>query len=470
MKWLATGACALVGMAAPAGGAELAVSRNVWMDPNPRFLATDRYNPGELVPQVEADCAVDPANPDHIVVSAAYFDAALAEPPKHGNWRNRTAGCTLYSTDGGKTWTPVREPFWGEYNLRVAYSRRFGDAYRYGIIGKKWMDIQRSQTHGARWESQQTQAAVDGEFPVDGDHPCLAVDNSPESPFYGRIYVAATKRFLWFNDRRGAPDGYQRCAHRIASGTFMMDDLCVLRNGEVVLAYRQYEKVDGEWPVRFRLRLSADGGRSLSEPAEIVKLPFIPYARPTEPGKVFYPGVGTDSQASFAVDPNTDRFYCAYMNLVEGKQRLFLIHSDDRGKTWSAPVRVSPAAPHASDQFQAQIAVNPRGEPGIVWFDTRLHPGREAYDVYFAFSQDQGVSFQEVRVSSQSSHAVWTFNQEQVPLDQWIVPGFDSRRHLTRGDYIGLAADARGDFVMAWPDCRNDNRQQMYFAEVAVKR
>jgi hypothetical protein len=33
------------------------------------------------------------------------------------------------------------------------------------------------------------------------------------------------------------------------------------------------------------------------------------------------------------------------------------------------------------------------------------------------------------------------------------------RRHLTGGDYNGLTSDVNGDFVMVWPDCRQDHRQ-----------
>jgi hypothetical protein len=42
------------------------------------------------------------------------------------------------------------------------------------------------------------------------------------------------------------------------------------------------------------------------------------------------------------------------------------------------------------------------------------------------------------------------------------------RRHLTGGDYNGLTSDVNGDFVMVWPDCRQDHRQQMYLARVLL--
>jgi hypothetical protein len=179
--------------------------------------------------------------------------------------------------------------------------------------------------------------------------------------------------------------------------------------------------------------------------------------------------VGTDTPAAFAVDPATDRFYCVYVGIVKGKQRLFVVHSDDEGKRWGEPARVSPAAPEDSNQYQVRCAVDHRGALGVAWFDTRGNPGDTAYDLYFARSEDGGRAFQEIRVSSHSSAPVWTFDEDKVPFEKWVVPGFDSRRHLTGGDYIGLAADANGDFVMAWPDCRNDHRQQMYFARVMAK-
>ena len=106
----------------------------------------------------------------------------------------------------------------------------------------------------------------------------------------------------------------------------------------------------------------------------------------------------------------------------------------------------------------------------MIWFDTRHNPGDTGYDLYFAISDDRGRTFREVRVTDTSSKPAWDFKQQDLPREQWLVPGFDARRHLTGGDYIGLAADPAGDFVMSWPDARNSNRPQMYFSKVSLSR
>jgi hypothetical protein len=161
------------------------------MDPNTRFPADDRYNPGELVPQVEAEVSVDPNNPNSILVTAVYFGGSLSAPPEQANSRGNL-GRSLVSHDGGRTWTPVATPIFGVYNLRVAHSKRYGDAYRLGGPGQTlpWIDVQRSDDKGLTWVSQHTERTVDGFRTVDTDQGNMVVDNWPESPFYGRIYLA----------------------------------------------------------------------------------------------------------------------------------------------------------------------------------------------------------------------------------------------------------------------------------------
>jgi hypothetical protein len=463
---------AAVAVTQPSSHPTLTVTRNVWMDPHSRFPAEDRYNAGELIPQVESEIAVDPNNPNNIIATAVYFGGVLLEPPAQANTRG-SGGRSLATRDGGLTWTAVAEPPFGRYNLRTAYSRRYGDAYRYGGGGTQlpWIDVQRSDDKGQTWTSQHTERTVDGFRTIDTDQGNMVVDNWPNSPFYGRIYLAPHHYRFWYNDARGAPDGWQISTERLTpGGTVFTSGLEVLPDGTVALAFRRFVRGEnGDWELHLNLVLSLDGGRTFTEPRPIVQLDFLPFRYPTEPDRAFYSNVSPESRAWFASDPTTGRFHVAFMKRTDGRHRIFATSSADRGESWSSPVPVSPGFPEAN-QYQVRAAVNEEGELGVLWLDTRHNPGDTGYDAYFAISGDRGRTFREVRVSEVSSRPAWDFNQHEKPRETWRVPGFDARRHLTGGDYIGLRADPAGDFVMTWPDARHERRQQMYFAKVSVAR
>src|SRR5205823_1689664 len=77
------------------------------------------------------------------------------------------------------------------------------------------------------------------------------------------------------------------------------------------------------------------------------------------------------------IDRRTGELYMAYesTDFTAGKvNQIELVHSTDRGRTWSAPIRVSsvPTTP----AFTPSIAVDERGDVGITYYDLRtLRPG-----------------------------------------------------------------------------------------------
>ena len=445
---------------------------NVWMDSGSRYPAHDPYNAGQLIPQAESWIAVNPNNPNNIIASAVYWGEVLRGPPAEANSRG-TGGATLASLDGGRTWTRVSTPPFARYNLRVAFSRRYGDAYRYGGGGRvlPWIDVQRSGDKGLTWISHHTERVVEGFRTIDTDQGNMVVDNWPDSPFYGRIYLAPHNYRFWYNDARGAPQAWQASERPFtSSGTVLTSGFEVLPDGTVALAFRKYERnTKNDWELHVYLVLSSDGGKTFTAPRHMVQLDFNRFAPPADSGRVFYSGVGTENKASFTTDPSSGRLYCTYVKRVDGLHRIFAISSSDKGITWSAPVAVSTSS-RTSNQYQHRAAVIDLGELGVLWLDTRHNPGDTGYDAYFATSDDRAQTFREVRLSERSSKPAWDFRQHQLPREKWVVPGFDARRHLTGGDYIGLRADPAGDFVMTWPDARNENRQQMYFSKVSFAR
>lgn len=122
---------------------------------------------------------------------------------------------------------------------------------------------------------------------------------------------------------------------------------------------------------------------------------------------------------------------------------LFVITSDDRGESWSAPVAVFPPVPGANAEVPT-IAVNSAGVVGVAWYDTRHDPSAECFDVYFSASVDGARTFlPAVRVTPETSCP------RAIPAQRGLA-----HRWSFGGDYSGLAAGADGRFHLFWADSR----------------
>lgn len=122
---------------------------------------------------------------------------------------------------------------------------------------------------------------------------------------------------------------------------------------------------------------STDGGRTWSAPTRILadtSIGDVDPNAPNDPTKALRTGSGLPN---VAIDPVTGELNLA----VEGTaftggttDQVELVHSTDRGRTWSAPTRIShgPLAP----SFTPSIAVDPTGTVSLTYYDVRdLQPG-----------------------------------------------------------------------------------------------
>ncbi|HJV09767.1 MAG TPA: sialidase family protein, partial [Acidimicrobiales bacterium] len=159
---------------------------------------------------------------------------------------------------------------------------------------------------------------------------------------------------------------------------------------------------------------------------------------------------------SFAADrAKVGRAYAAWDAGRGDGRDVFLAVSDDLGRTWQAPVAVSPAR---RGQFLPAVAAAPGGRVDVVFYDRRDDPEDVRAQVTMAASTDAGRTFRTATVSD-------------APFDTRI--GFGSLQGIP---VLGsrLAVHAGTDRSLAfWSDTSrgtiDDNVQDLAVAGVDVE-
>lgn len=135
--------------------------------------------------------------------------------------------------------------------------------------------------------------------------------------------------------------------------------------------------------------------------------------------------------------PYRGRIYVVWGDDRYGDPDILLAWSDDRGDTWSAPVRVNDdVVGNGADQFFPWVHVDGTGSVQVTFLDRREDPDNFLFGAYLATSTDGGVNFgPNIRVSDG-------------------IYGPTAYGFL--GDYTG-AASGGGKIHPLWPDGRNGN-------------
>jgi len=144
---------------------------------------------------------------------------------------------------------------------------------------------------------------------------------------------------------------------------------------------------------------SLDGGTTWRHVDKVVADKVVP------PGFALN-GTVVNSLLTFnAVDrsngPHRGRIYVVWDASPQGDADVFLAYSDDRGDTWTAPIRVNDDAPaNGADQFNPFPLVDGSGAVQIVFLDDRDDPTNSRFAVELATSTDGGQTFgPNVRIS-----------------------------------------------------------------------
>lgn len=327
----------------------------------------------------------------------------------------------VFSTDSGRTFTLAEGTVPSDWRVAGDVSTAFdnkGNAYlcyltfdklgttsfwRHGA-GRNGIWVRRSADGGKTWEKEPVAVQV---WPTGNepdlqyeDMPRIVADNSPKSPFAGSLYVGwiewqIDKSIMLFSRSNDQGKTWTRPMRISTQAGLPRDD-----NGGVVGFYAAIAS-DGtiyaawNWASTITLAVSRDGGRNFT-PSRAVMNVAPPYFGGTGGvggiSRVFgFPQVAVDGRAG----PLGGTLYLSWSDYRNGDVDVFVASSRDRGRTWSAPLRVTTDSLHSGrDQFFQWLTVDPvNGDVYVQFYDRRDDPQNRKTTFTLARSTDRGRTF-----------------------------------------------------------------------------
>ncbi len=456
-----------------------------------------------IFPHNEMSIAVNPTDPNHLVAGSndyeLFFQGAFIV--------QRIIAGYYTSFDGGTTWTNGHLPTGGFATTgdpAVAFNRKLGLVH-YGVIA-----FQTGQGGGFADASIQVNTSNDGGLTFQDpvvvahgtgaivtvlhDKPYIAVDNNPNSPFYGRLYVTWT-RFLFgtsgyvespiffsFSDDGGqtfsGPTEVSGSSSTLCANPFRSFNAGVCNedqfstpvvgpDGTLYVAFINDEFQGApEFRDQFLVVRSTDGGATFQGPFQAVfpvfdgvdDYPINIDGRQTLTNSQFRVISAGNLAADLASGPgfSTTRLYYTFsdnrngrltgdFNTVKTNIDVFVSRSDDGGTTWSSPVPVLRGKAAKNDQWFPWADVGPDGTLWVAFKDRSYDPDNIKYGETIASSHD-GITFTAQRVDTALSN----------PNDsRWFTAGGQTQGKATFiGDYEGLAVGSDGVAHPLWTDMR----------------
>jgi hypothetical protein len=407
--------------------------------------------------EIETNIDLNPVNPQNLVAVAIRLPGDDA---------------AYFSRDGGQTWgasspLPLGTTRNASSDPTVAFDSR-GNVYVAGLAAKvdfapftitdEAVFVAKS-TDGGQTFTQSSAPAITTNPGLPFDHPKVAGDHSPASPFRDNVYVTwisePDKHLLFSRSTDGGLTWSAPLTLDTAGIKVQLNTQTVGPDGTVYVSYVQDDPAGHA--TQFLAR-STDGGITFDSRVAVTTLNALPefggeaFPSPAQPNR--FPGVSAiTAQASLDVDrsagPFRGRLYMAYADRPAPDARpfdedVYVQFSDDHGRTWSPRQRVNDDG-LGNSQFFPSLSVDPtNGKVLISWYDTRRDPVNiQKTDVYLAVGNPSrhGVHFRpNLQVTDQQS-------DESVSNPQAI--GW-------YGDYEGLVAYG-GVAHPVWCDARASN-------------
>jgi hypothetical protein len=443
----------------------------------PNIQMNDDSNPP--LPQNETAVAYSTANP--LVAVAAANDYV-------------SGGVVVMRTsDGGRHWASTRvvpqfaptRDFCSGGDPSVAYSKRDKVFYLSQLcffreLPHSEVQVYLSSDNGQTWTPGRVAARAASTFnyatgiedtTIFNDKEYIAVDNTPTSPHYGRLYVTYTKFHLLANGTSDycpiqlaytdnvpatnpslttfvhtavAPDAPGAGGLGPSANQFSVPK--VEKNGTLDISYVQ-EDCNTALDAHLLFQKSTNGGTSFLPTAVQVEHPGE-WADNPDPGDILAPtAFRAPETESLAYSPKTGTLTYVVANSITKATTgtdISYWQSHNGGLTWSTAATLStaaqaaPGAPAANDQFFPWIDATPSGRLYAIWFDRRRSATNHDIDTWQAVSTDDGTHWTTGRISTRSWNPDLGF--------------FSSGAFI--GDYNGLAANDKAVYPV-WTDGRN---------------
>ena len=384
----------------------------------------------------EPSIAIDPTNPNRMLIGWRQFNSVT------NNFRQ--AGYA-YTTDGGLTWKfpGVIDPGIFRSDPVLDYDNE-GDFY-YNSLTVNGSDytcnVYKSSTGGSTWDA--------GTFAHGGDKQWMTVDKSAGQGS-GNIYAFWTSSFSsclpgFFTRSANRGAGFEGCVTipnepfwgTLATGPDGELYVCGTSNFGIMFAKSTTARDSSHavtWDTTAFIDLDGDE---------------VAFAGNNSPN----PG-GLHGQAWIAVDHSETASHgnvyvlCSVQrNSNSDPLDVMFARSTNGGHTWSAPVRVNDDPGTTAWQWFGTMSVAPTGRIDAVWLDTRDNPGTVNSSLYYAYSEDAGVTWSPNLRLSQSfdPHAGWP-NQNKM------------------GDYFHMVSDSTGAHL-AWA-ATFGGEQNVYYGHI----
>ncbi len=383
----------------------------------------------------EPSMAIDPTNPQNLVIGWRQFDTVAS------NFRQ--AG-VAYSHDGGETWTfpGVLEP--GQFRSDpVLAADSLGNFFYYSLSTTTNAEMFVSTDKGVTWTGpisafggDKTWMAADTTGGTGNDH-LYAIWNSQFT------CCAAGTDFTRTTNSAQTFDGPYATPSKPKWGTVEVGP-----DGRVYVVGTRLSST--AYPVP-HLLLSSGNAQNAGETPSFDRVTGVTLGGETTTGGTPNPG-GLMGQVWVAVDRSSGstRGNVYVLGSVDpagsDPMDVHLVRSTDGGASFAAPVRVSDRVPGAWQWF-GTLAVAPNGRLDVVWNDTRTDPSGRVSEVYYAYSTDAG--------------ATWSRGLPVTPAFDSTI-GYPNQNKL--GDYYHLVSDLEGAALAYAATFRGG--QDVYFLRV----
>ncbi len=354
-----------------------------------------------------------------------------------------------------------------------------------GEFAGEQVTVSRSYDDGRSWADPVYATTTDNKSNFD-DHEWVAVDESPTSAHFGRVYVnwavfcnvcagnGNVKLYVAHSDDEGrtwsAAVQVSAVANNAAQGFRETGQIAVSSTGTVEAFWT--ENADSKkFPSLQVAAISTDGGQTFSAPVTIAQVTDYPLTgTPFDVVDLFnrVPGMSArvDCYPHPTADPSSARVYVVWCDFSNGHGTVQGAVSSD-GVHWTSLGTVASLA--GRNAFFPQAAVSPAGTLSVT-FDALTQPpadnewqtGVQTYDNYYVQSSTGGAPFTApLRVSTVSSNPDGS--------------GYNNLQEQFLGDYIGIV-DGPQQAYLVWTDSRNATacaavntyRSQVYAGEKPV--